>query len=136
VATNPQTSVASRNLALDAAFDVLNSGYLKIYDGTQPATVATAITTQNLLSTHTLSATAFAAASSGSKVANAIGSAVASVGGGGVTTPTWYSLTKSDGTRVHENNIGASGSLVFSNGVTQIVNGATVTISSLTVTQP
>lgn len=129
---NPQTSVASRNLSLNAALDVLDGGFLDIYDGAQPATVATAITTQVKLVRCQLGSPAFAAASSGSKTANAIADAIALADG----TPTWYTLRKSDETRVHENTVGAGESLVFANGVTQIVQGATVAIDSLVISEP
>lgn len=69
---NPKLSAASRNLALNAALDVLNSGFMDIYSGTQPTDADTALSGNTLLSYLTFGATAFGAASSGSKTANAI----------------------------------------------------------------
>ncbi len=38
MAANTHLSIASWNLALNAGLDVLNGGFLEIYDGAQPAT--------------------------------------------------------------------------------------------------
>lgn len=131
MALNPKTAVSSRNLALNAAFDVLNGGgFLRIYDGTQPADADTAITTQVLLAELTLSATAFAAASAGSKAANAIGDD-ASANATGVAT--WGSLVTSGGTRIFDFSVGTSGANLNMNSV-NISAGATVSVSSFTVT--
>lgn len=131
MALNPKTSIASRNLALNAAFDVLNAGFLKIYDGTQPTDADTALGAQVLLASLSLSATAFAAASAASKSANAITSATA----GASSTATWASLVKSDNTtRVMDMSVGTSGANLNLNSVA-ISSGATVSCSSLTITQ-
>jgi hypothetical protein len=46
-ALNPKTTTARRNAALDAAFDSgLNSGFLRIYDQTQPTDADTALGAQ------------------------------------------------------------------------------------------
>ena len=127
---NPKTSIASRNLALNAALDVCNSGFLDIYDGTQPTNVDTAITTQVKLAHLPLSATAFAAASGASKTTNTNSSAAALAGG----TAAWFSFTKSDGTRVHEGSVGASGANINLNSMT-IVKGAVVSSSGYTLSQ-
>ena len=131
MALNPKTSIASRNLALNAAFDVLNSGFLKIYDGTQPTDADTALGAQVLLASLALSATAFGAASSASKAANAITNATA----GATSTATWGSLVKSDNTtRVMDFSVGTSGANLNLNSVA-ISSGATVSVSSFSVTQ-
>lgn len=132
MALNPHLSAASRKLALDAAFDVLNGGFLKVYDGTQPASPETAITTQVLLVSHSLNATAFgAAAGSGgatcTKTANAITNATIATGG----TPTWATLVKSDNTtRVQDFSCGTSGIDMTYNAV-PLVAGATSSVTSL-----
>lgn len=132
MALNPSTTVASRNLALNAAFDVLNSGFLDIYDGTQPASADTAITSQVKLAHLTLSATAFAAASSASKTANTI---TADSSADATGTATWYRLYQSNGTTaVMDGSVGTSGANLNLNTVS-IVAGASVAVSSFTVTQ-
>ncbi len=131
MALNPKTSLVSRALALNAAFDVLNGGSLRIYDGTQPTDADTAISTQVLLATLPLSATAFAAASAGSKAAAAITSANAVA----TSTATWGSLVKSDGTtRVMDFSVGLSASNLLLNAVA-ISSGASVQVTSFTITQ-
>jgi len=121
VAHNPTLSAASKNLALDAALNVLNSGFVEIYDGTQPASPDVAVTTQNKLAKLALSSTAFGAASGGTKTANAITSAAALLTG----TASWYRLVKSDDTTgVQDGTVGTSGcdatvpTTAFSSGVT------------------
>jgi hypothetical protein len=134
MALNPKTSAASRNLGLNAAFDVLNSGFLRIYDGTQPTDADTALGAQVLLAELTLNATAFAAASAGSKTAGAITSDSSANATG---TATWASLVKSGGTRgdaVMDMSVGTSGANLNLNSVA-ISSGAAVAVTSLTVTQ-
>ena len=46
MALNPKTGIASRNLALNAAFDILNNGKLIIFDGSQPTDADTALGAQ------------------------------------------------------------------------------------------
>src|SRR5271165_1037903 len=119
-------SVASWNLALNAAIDTpLNGGFMDIYDSTgtgQPATPDVAVTTQVKLASLTLGSTAFGAASSGVKTANAITSGT----GLAVGTATWARLYKSDHTTaVLDCSVGTSGADINLNDVA-ITIGATV----------
>lgn len=130
MALNPKLSAASRNLALNAALDVLNSGFFDIYDGTQAVDADTALGVQVKLAHLTFAATAFAAASAGSKAAGAIGSASAIATG----TATWYRLYKSDGTTaVWDGSVGTSAANLVLNSVAIQIN-ATVSVSSFTAT--
>lgn len=132
MALNARTRVASRNAALDTVFDVLNSGFLRIYDGTQPTNADTALGAQVLLAELGLNATAFAAASGGSKTANAIASDTSANASG---TATWGSLVLSSGTtRVMDFEVGTSGANLNLNSVA-ISAGATVSVSSFVVSQ-
>ena len=132
MALNPKLAVAARNRALDAAFDtVLNSGFLRIYSGTQPTDADTALGAQVLLAEMTLNATAFAAASGGSKSANAITDDSSANNTG---TATWGSLVTSGGTRVFDFSVGTSGCDVNLNSVA-ISSGAAVSITSFVVSQ-
>ncbi len=135
MALNPKTADASRNLALNAAFDPLNSGFLRIYDGTQPADADTALSGNTLLAELPLNATAFAAASAGSKAANAI---TADSAANATGTATWASLVKSGGNRaadtVMDMSVGTSGANLNLNSVA-ISAGAAVSVSSLSVSQ-
>lgn len=131
MALSPKTAVASRNLALDAAFDVLNSGKLRIYDGTQPSDADTALGAQVLLADLALGSTAFAAASSGSKAANSITQDSSADATG---TATWGSLLNSSNVRKLDYSVGTSGANLNLNSVA-ISSGAAVSVSSFTITQ-
>lgn len=106
MALNTQLSDATVNAQALALASLCNSGLVKIYDGTQPATADTAVVAQVLGVTLTFGATAFPAAVSGLLTANAMtaGTAVAAI------TPTWARVLKSDGTTVvMDISAGASG---------------------------
>ena len=124
---NPKLSIASRNLALNAALDVLNTtGTIKGYDGTQPTDADTAIGAQVLLYTNTFGAPAWAAASAASKAANAITAANAVATG----TTTWYRML-TGATAVWDGSAGtASANLIFNS--VAISSGANVAITSFT----
>lgn len=132
MAANTHLSIASWNLALNAGIDVLNGGFLELYTGTQPATPDTALSGNTLLATLALSATAFGASSSATKTANAITSATAAATG----TATFFRAYKSDATTaVIDGSVGTSGADLNLN-TTSIVTGATVSVSSWTVSDP
>lgn len=132
MAANTHLSIASWNLALDAALNVLGSGFIELYTGTQPATPDTALSGNTLLATLTLGATAFGASSGGTKTANAIGSATAVATG----VCTFFRAFKSDGvTAVIDGSAGTSGTDMILNS-TAISSGATVSCSSWTVSMP
>lgn len=131
MALNPKLGVAYRNAALDLILANADNGFLDIYDGTQPADADTAVGSQVKLAHLPMSADAFAAASGGAANANTISNATALASG----TATWYRLTKSDGTAIHDGSVGTSGANLNLNA-TSIVVGATVAVSSFTVTFP
>ncbi len=136
MAANCHLSIASWNLALNAGLDTAcNSGVMGIYDSTgtgQPATPDVAVSTQVKLASLPLSATAFGAAVSGVKTANAITSGT----GLAVGTATWFRIYKSDGTTaVLDGSAGtASTDLVLNDAAITI--GGTVPVTSLTVSMP
>lgn len=127
---NSKLSVARRNAALGNILANLNTGYLRIYDGSQPTDADTALGSQTLLAELRFSATAFAAASAGSSSANAITSDTAADATG---TATFFRCFASDGTTVvMDGSVGTSASNLILN-TTSIVAGALVSISSFTV---
>ena len=133
MALNPKSSIVSCNLALNAELDQLNSGYIDIYDSTgtgQPASPDAAVTTQVKLARLTFGATAFAAATGGSKTANAIGGTTGLANG----TATWYRCVTSGGTATHDGSVGTATSNLVLNA-TAIVTGAAVTVSSMVYTK-
>jgi len=128
-------STALRNAGLDAMFtSAQNSGKIRVYDGLQPAGPDTAITTQTLLAELTLNATAWAAAASGSKAANAITGAAAIASG----TATWFRITNAAGSTAYaDGTVGATGSTSnLELPTTTITAGVTVNVTSFTLSIP
>jgi hypothetical protein len=122
-----------RNAGLDQiTTDIGTSGFLRIYDGTQPASVATAISGQTLLAELPLSSTAANAASGGVWTANAITDEASALATG---TQTWATLTTSaaaPGVRVVDMSCGSgSGDLSLSGTITA---SGTVSVTALTIT--
>ena len=122
---------ANRSRAADAVLVRANSGSLRIYSGTAPATIDAALGAAVLLATLPLSATAFGAASSGVATANAITSATAAASG----TASFFRVLESDGTTgVYQGTVGTSGAELNLSTVS-ILAGGTVSVSSMTYTQ-
>jgi hypothetical protein len=132
MANNPKRTNTAANAACDAMAALANSGRLKIYDGTQPATADTAVTTQNVLADLTMNATAFGAAVAGVATANAITSDTSADATG---TATWFRLYKSDNTTVIcDGSVGtASADMILT--TVSIVAAAAVSITSFTLTE-
>jgi len=133
MALDTKLANAQRSRAADAVTARLNSGKLRLYTGTRPATPDTALSGNTLLAELTFNATAFGAASSGVATANAITSDSSADATGTATFSRWF---ESDGTTVVlDCEVGTSGANVNLN-TTSIVTGATVSVSSCTYTQP
>lgn len=129
MALNPKLTAASRNLALNAALDVMNTtGNILILDGTQATDADTAIGAQVTLANPTFGNPAWAAASAASKAANAITSATATATG----TTTWYRM-RTNTTAVWDGSCGTSSANLIWNS-TAIQSGATASITSFTAT--
>lgn len=133
MALNTRLAALNRNAQLDGMRTRLNSGYLRIYDGTQPTDPDTAITTQVKLAELRFGATAFPAASGGVITANAITSDNDAAATG---TATWYRCFQSDGTTAEmDGSVGtATSNLVMAS--TSIVQHAVVSVSAFTHTLP
>jgi hypothetical protein len=130
-------STGARNGILDTGLNSLfdTTGRLLLYTGAQPGTSDTAPT---LLATLTLAADAFAAASGGSiaKQGTWTGSAIA----GGVVGYARLQLSSDLGTsnttdKRIDFSVGTSGTDLIIDNAT-IVNGATQTLTALTITLP
>lgn len=131
MANNLKISSTAVNAQADALSDLLDNGYLRIYDGTQPANANTAITTQVLLAELRFNATAAPAASGGTLTMNAITQDSSADNTG---TATWFRATKSDGsTVVFDGSVGTSG-CDLNLGSTSITSGASVAVTSMTFT--
>lgn len=120
-----------RSAWAQALIDELGAAHkIKFYDGTQPASVATALSGNTLLATLTADATP-GSVSSGVltfDAANYSQTNSSHVNG----TPTWCSLTKSDDTRVYEFAISGDG-MTFTG---TIQNGVDISRGAWTWTAP
>lgn len=133
MAADPRITNAVASAMCDALVDQLDTGYLRIYDGTIPTNADTAVGAQVLLAELRFNATAFGAASNGVATANAF---TADSSANATGTAAWFRALKSDGTTVVlDGTVGTSGEDLNLN-TTSIVSGANVNVTSMTVTMP
>jgi len=135
MARNPTYSVAAKNAALNAALDVLNGGFMDFYGAGsgQPLSPDVVVTDQIKAVRLNLNATAFAAAISGTKTANAISTAVIV----NTVDVRWYRLLKSDETPVHDGTVGTIDQICDATvGTTAFAAGVTATCPSLVISIP
>jgi hypothetical protein len=133
MANNLKTSIVSRNAELNALATLANTGYIRVYDGSQPASPETAVSTQTLLAELRFGATAFGSAASGVITANAItdDSDINATG-----TASWFRVLESDGTTVlWDGSVGTSSADLILATVS-LVQHAILQITSLTYTLP
>ncbi|CAJ5372284.1 Uncharacterised protein [Burkholderia pseudomallei] len=122
-------STAVRNAMLDAITTQAGaSALLNIYSGTRPATGG-ALSGNTLLAQLTCNATFAPASSGGVLTLNSIASVTAAATG----TAVWARLTTSGGTFIADFSVGTSGTEIII-GTTSITSGATVSVSSGTIT--
>jgi len=133
-------SVAFRNASLDYKSPDFNSGTIKFYSGTRPATADTAITDQVLLATCTFPADAFGDANAGVITAGTIVSDSSADAAG---IPSFARLATSGGTALVDLSVGYTGgseeTIISSGdgiGHPYIPIGAVVSISSCTISFP
>jgi hypothetical protein len=127
-------STASINTQCDALAALLDDGYLRIYSGTRPANANTALSGNTLLAELRFSDPAFGAASSGVATADTITDDSSANATG---TATFARLFASDGTTVVmdvDATTSAGADRIVLDTVA-IAAGATVSASSLTITQ-
>lgn len=130
MASNLNYSTTLINNQLDEITAAIgSSGLLRIYDGTQPTDVGTALGAQTLLAELALSATAAAAASSGVLTLNAISDDTSANATG---TASWGTLTTSAGTRVVDFSVSTSDADLNLDSVS-ITAGQTVSVTSFTI---
>lgn len=122
---NAQQAAVTTQVGANAAID--------IYDGTQPASPDTAVTTQNLLATLACSATFAPAPAGGVLTANAISNGTGTAAAGTGKNATWYRLRTSGGTAHVDGSVGQSGADLNLNNVS-IAQGQTVSITGYTLT--
>ena len=133
VTGNPRLSYPSTNAATDAVCSLLDDGYLRLYDGTQPDYPDESITTQTQLAELRYGNPAFAAAVNGVATANAITGDISADSSG---TASWFRTYQSDGTTaVFDGSIGLADATIVLSSVT-INAGDQVNISSHTFQFP
>lgn len=92
--------------AITAKFNIGGAGKIEYYDGSQPADVDTAVTSQNLLGTTTLPDPAFPTAVDSSGSATATGNAIPSVQVTAAGTPTWARVFDGNGLACDDGDVG------------------------------
>jgi len=127
-----KTSIVGRNTELDAFGALFNSGYLRIYSGTQPATPETAAA-GTLLAELRFNASAFGAASAGVITAAAL---TADASADATGTAAWARALQSNGTTaLMDGDVSTSGAWINLNSVA-IGIGSSVSVTALTITNP
>ncbi len=134
MASNPLFYDITEEAALNARTALLNSGFLVIYTGSQPA--LDGALTGTLLVTLTFGSTAFAAATASGGTAAANANAVASGTAAATGTAGYFALLKSDGTTVVMTGTVGTSNADLVGPTTAITNGATVQVSSFQILQP
>lgn len=129
MSTIVSVSAVRRNAQADNLARALDAGFVKIYAGTMPADVDTALSGNTLLGTLGINATSAPAAVSGTLTFNAI-TDDSSADATGIAT--FYRTYQSDGTTaVSQGTVGTSGeSMILAD--TQIITGGTISITSFT----
>ena len=131
MANNLKLSNDAVNAEADALSVLLDNGYLRIYDGTQPANADTAISTQTLLAELRFNADAAPSAVAGVLTFNAI---TQDSNANNTGTASWFRALKSDGSTVlFDGAVGTSGSDI-NIATTAIVAGAIVGVTSAVYT--
>lgn len=138
---NTKISNSEAISACDAVVDALDggtgAGLLRIYDGTQPADVDTAVGTQNLLAELTLSDPAFGNAADASPNATATANSISDDSSANASgTATWFRAVTSGGTAVIDGDAGTATTDDLELDSANISAGATVSVTSWTVTMP
>lgn len=131
MANNPHYRQADRHTFLDAITTALGAGaLLRIYDGTQPTNVGTALGSQVKLAELAMSNPVAPGASGGVLTMSAITTDASADATG---TATWGTLTTSGGTRIVDFSVGTSGADLNLNSVS-ITAGGSVAVSSFIIT--
>lgn len=116
---------------LDAITVLLNTGYVRVYDGTRPATTNTALSGNTLLAEARFQSTAFPGATNGVAAANAITPTTVLATG----NPTFYRLLESDGTTaIQDGDVSTSGSDMNIPAATLVTGG--IFAPAITLTLP
>ena len=136
MAANPMISMAGAEAMLNALTALLNSGSIKIYSGSMPATCETASSGTLLSSGCTLSSTAFGnAADSGTGIAVATANAIATDTNCAASGTAGYFRGYSGSTCIIQGTVGTSSADMILASTT-ITMGGTLAISSWVINMP
>lgn len=134
MANNALTYDSPTKAAVDNWCANLNSGFLKIYTGAQPA--VNGAVTGTLLVTLPLSATAFASSTAAGGTVTATANAITSANAVATGTAGYFALVKSDNTTVvGTGTVGTSGCDLNLTS-TSITSGQSIPVTSFSVTMP
>jgi hypothetical protein len=131
MANNLQLAANSVNVEADALSDLLDNGYLRIYDAPQPASAGVAISTQILLAELRFNATAAPSAAVGVLT---MGAFTADSSANQTGTAAWFRALKSDGSTVVFDGTVGTASCDLNLNTVAIVISATVSVTSMTYT--
>lgn len=133
MANNPLFYDATVEAGVNAVTALLNSGYITIYTGGQPA-LDGALTGTQLVELQ-FNSTAFGASSASGGVVTATANAISNGTAGNTGTAGYFALLKNDNsTVVATGSVGTSGA-DLNLSTTAVVSGAVVSCSSFTITQ-
>jgi hypothetical protein len=133
VANNPEWYDATVIAAVNAAAALLNSGFIEIYSGSQPANDASLTGTK--LAKLAFSATAFPAATAASGTVTATANAITAAAALATGTAGYFALMKSDdATVVMTGSVGTSGADLNLSSLS-ITSGVNVSCSSFAITE-
>src|SRR5258706_4056407 len=133
MASNIHLKTTLRNTMLDTLNAAIGAGgFLRFYDGAQPATADTALGAQVKLAELPLSATPFAAAGGGSIVVNAVTDDLSADATGDATFATFVTAA---GVRLFDVLVGTAGADINLNSVAIQIN-AKVSLTSYTLSIP
>jgi len=134
MAPNPTFYDTPVKTSMDALTALLNSGFLEIFTGSQPALDGSL--TGTLLVTLTFGSTAFAASVASAGTVTATANAITSGTAGATGTAGYFALLKTDGTTVvATGTVGTSSADLILNS-TSIGSGATISCSGFSISQP
>jgi hypothetical protein len=129
----PKLTNLGANTSANAVTALVSNGWMRIYDGVQPANADTAITTQVLLASLRLGTPAFGAAVAGIATLNP-STPDLDIDANGIAT--WFRAFKSDGTTpVYDGSVGLLGCDLNLSSVTFLQHGS-VTITAFSYQQP
>lgn len=133
MAHNVTVAAAASNAIADAVALLCDGGTIKVYDGTQPATADTAVTTQTLLATCTFANPAFSAAVAGVATAHAITQDASADASG---TASWFRVVSSAAATVFDGTVGVGAGFDCNVATTTVVAADPFPIASMTITAP